>query len=80
MRDVETAAACLVDDVPTSDSYVQIDIDSSGFPSDFVDLTREDTRRKERKPVAKPWPPQNWKGEDLDLTTSKAYVLIMDRG
>jgi hypothetical protein len=79
LRDAETAAACLVDAVPTSDSYIQIDIDNSEVPTDFVDLTREDARYKERKSVAKPWPPKNWKGEDMKLGTGVAYVLIMDQ-
>lgn len=79
LRDVETAAACLVDDVPVRDSYVQIDIDSSEVPTDFVDPTREGARRKEKKLATKPWPPKNWKGENMELTTGAAYVLIMDR-
>lgn len=77
MRDVETAAACLIEAVPTSDSYIHIDIDRSEVPTDFVDLTREDVRRKERKPATKTWPPKNWKGEDMDLATGDAYVLVM---
>jgi hypothetical protein len=77
LRDVETAAACLVDTVPTSDFYIHIDIDRSEVPTDFVDLTRQDARRKEMKLGTKPWPPENWKGEDMDLATSDAYVLVM---
>jgi len=34
---------------------------------------------KEKKLATKPWPPKNWKDEDMDLTTGAAYVLIMDR-
>lgn len=86
LRDVETAAACLVDDVSTSDSYVQIEIDNVEVPIDFVDLTREDTRRKNRKLANKPWPPQKQalaaaelEGWGHDLPANKAYVLITDR-
>lgn len=77
LRDVEAAAACLVDTVPTSDSCIQIDINRSEVPTDFVDLTREHVRRKERRPATEPWPPKNWKDEDMDLATGDAYVLVM---
>ncbi|GAB7325487.1 hypothetical protein MBLNU13_g09498t2 [Cladosporium sp. NU13] len=84
LRDVETAAACLVDDVPMSASNIRINIDSSEVPSDFVDLTLRNASRsvpvaKEKKLTNKPWPPQNWKGENMDLSIGAAYVLIMDR-
>ena len=80
LRDVETAAACLVDDVPTRDFHIHIDIDSSEVPTDFVDLTREGARRKEKKKLADTsWPPKNWKGQEMDVATGAAYVLILDR-
>ena len=79
LRDVETAAACLVDDVPTRDSDVHVDIDSSEAPTEFVDLTRDGARRKEMKLANKSWPPRNWKSQKMDLATGAAYVLIMDR-
>jgi hypothetical protein len=76
LRDAETAAACLVEVVPTSTSFVQPDI--SEVPIEFIDLTRQDAHRKEKKPVTRPWPPKkNWKDEDVDLTTGDAYVLLM---
>jgi hypothetical protein len=78
LRDVETAAACLVDVIPTSDSYIHIDIDRSAVPTDFIDLTRQDAHRKEKKSATKAWPPKkNWKDEDMDLATGNAYVLVM---
>lgn len=86
LSDVETAAACLVDDVSMSDSYVQIEIDNVEVPTDFVDFTHEYTRRKKRKLANKPWPLQKQalaaaelEGWGHDLPTSKAYVLITDR-
>lgn len=77
LKDVQTAAACLADYVPTRYSYIQIDVVGSEVPADFIDLTREDARRKQRKPASKLWPPKNWKGDDMKLDTGVAYVLIM---
>lgn len=71
----ERAAACLVDDVPTRDSYIQIN--GSEAPTEFVDLTREEVGRR-KQPAPKPWPPKNWRGGNLELAMGGAYVLIMN--
>ena len=81
LRDVEFAASCLVDVVPKSSSYILFD--SSEAPIDYVDLTRRDVCRptvmeNERKLASEPWPPRNWRGEDMDLITGDAYILVTD--
>ena len=81
LRDVEFAASCLVDVVPKSSSYILFD--SSEAPIDYVDLTRQGACRpsvveKEQKLASEPWPPRNWKGENMGLITGDAYILVTD--
>jgi hypothetical protein len=77
LKDAETAASCLIEAAPEGSSYIQID--GGEVPTDFVDLTGRCARRTERRLADKPWPPRNWKGEEMVLTIGGAYVLVMDR-
>jgi len=79
LRDVELATACLVDVVPESSSYVQLD-SAEVPPVDSVDLTREGATRVAKRLAKKTWPPPNWKGQHMHLTMGDAYVLVVDCG